>query len=455
MIERALILKGSQVLEVIGELSCVEQSYPICTNSKEIKKGDCFIGIKGERTDGFQYLEKKHDAAIVVYEKNEINEQHYQEIKNPNTCYIKVKDSVKYVQELAKLHCKWWRELNPKNKLIAISGSNGKTTTKEMLAHILNSVIPGKVIWTQKNDNNHLGVPFTLFKISRNTLVAVVEYGSNHPGEMEALLDISFPNMGITTNIGETHMEFFSDLEAVFKEEALIYSKVTSEKNHFFLINNDDSYLKNLKGSQRFGLNGEVAFHYNFRRDQAQMEINKGEYKVFNSNILGVHNFINLTNAFILALQVFENKKDELLEAAKSFTPSLNRSQWVSFKEKMVFLDAYNANPSSMRLAISEFMEVDGPKKLLILGDMNELGENSKKYHVELGEYVAKFQNIKVIFIGRFRSFFEDGLGRQPDLVGESVRSIENEVVELIKQQDITLIKASRSLQLESILAIK
>lgn len=463
MIPLNLILQNSQIINKFGDLDSLNSFYGLCTNSRELKKDDFFVGIKGQHFDGFSYVESVLSKTnLFVFESSKDNLEKLEKIKNESLgkIFLEVKDSVKFIQDLCKDHCRQW-SLDTSKKIIAISGSNGKTTTKDMLGFLLKSIDSKDLVVTHKNDNNHLGVPFTILKISKNTEVAVVEYGSNHPGEIPFLCEITFPRSGIVTNIADTHMEFFETKADVFKEESSTYKRVNelTDNSGFFLINEDDEYLKNLKktnGSKTFSFKNKSAdYFYCFNRNDSEISINN-EVVLKNLNILGEHNFLNLANAFLLALNIYPQKKSELLKAASLFIPKENRSQWINWKNKKVFLDAYNANPHSMQISIKEFVLEENhvnSKKILILGDMNELGENSEKYHEELGQYLNSM-DVDIAYVGKFSEFFKKGFKKDLVFDFQKVETHKNEIINKIYSYDCIFAKASRSLQLESIFDI-
>lgn len=463
----------SLIVKIWNKDACSKKQVKIETDTRNFSSQSAFIAIKGEKHDPFVYTEAiLSQVPIVVFEDNEKNRLLANDWakKFPSTVFISVKNSISYLQQLAHLHVREWYMVSATNYLIAISGSNGKTTTKEMMAHVLTEVFGStEVIATKKNNNNHIGVPLTIFDIDpQKTKIAVVEFGSNHPGEMKVLCDLACPNVGIVTNIGLTHMEFFNELEDVFIEEGLIYHAVMSEtkKNGFFLINDDDDFISkfaNQKSTKRFSIkNPDVDFFYNIEHQNAELIIKNtefnGQYKIVNSKVTGAHNFINLSNSVALSAMVYPNLIQKFVAAAASFTPTPNRSQWISYKQKDVFLDAYNANPSSMKAALTSFIEFtlsQGFKKselLVVVGEMKELGVKSLDYHQEFARWLKTLELTNIIYIGDFRSQIEAACpGIQ---VYENVQSAEAFFLEKLLQSKKIFIKASRSLQLERLVGI-
>jgi len=456
------------------------------TDSRLVKKRDLFVAIKGEKVDAFIFAQDiLRYCNVFVYEVSPEKNNQAKSLAErfPSVALLGVSSVVTFLQELTAIQITYWYEQKPSAKLIAISGCNGKTTTKEMLSHILSKQFQNKYIFTEKNNNNHLGVPLTLLKIHPpSTEVAVVEFGSNHPGEMKVLCDVSYPNVGITTNIGYAHMEFFKDLNEVFKEEALIYYTVMQRTNNkgFFLINEDDEYLRtlprfvNVKG---FSFKDKGADFYYELTGYQEIQISylreKKCVKIKNNHIMGEHNFCNLANSFILADTLFPGNPAHFLEMCSSFIPSQNRSQWLKYRDlktvgvetlkEKIFLDAYNANPSSMEVALKSFkshlegINVPIDEVLLCLGDMKELGTNEGQFHTQLGFVVKNLGFKNIVYTGAMGEFFRDGLGFSPIKIFKNLEEAKVNSEFLKKafyENQIIFIKASRSLQLERLIDI-
>jgi len=433
------------------------------TDTRAFKEGDVFIAIPGRKVNPLNLITDllKRGCFAVFYQFSEENEEiiNSYRVNFPGVHFITVKDSITFIQELAHNHIKEWLTVEG-NTLFAISGSNGKTTHKEMLSHILEEVIPGQVVSTQKNNNNHLGVPLTLLDVNPKTKFVVLELGSNHPGEIKFLCDLALPNAGITTNIGATHLEFFGTEKEVFAEEGYLYYAVkkNTEGRGLFLINNDDHFLRtleNTEGTQRFGKGEDSELLMSFYQDGAKL----ADLSIHNAFITGEHNKSNLVTCAYIAHYFYPNLREEILKAASSFRPTANRSQWIEVLGSKIFLDAYNANPSSMRVALDGFKEhilslgTVMSDSCVILGDMNELGEHSARYHQETGEYASSLGFDHLIFIGRFAQDYLKGAKK-----GEMFESVAH--FKSLYQQNFLankkyhFIKGSRSLQLESLFDI-
>lgn len=444
------------------------EALPFVTDTRKYKHPGAFVAIPGAKVNPLDMLGPLLDQGcpLVVYQKDAINDEKVEKLtkQHAGTSFVPVTDSVTFLQELTHHHIVDWKKSSDKHTVFAISGSNGKTTHKEMLSHILKTIMPGKVVATEKNNNNHLGVPLTLLDVTKDTEIVVLELGSNHPGEIKVLCDIAQPNAGLTTNIGATHLEFFGTEERVFEEEAYLYHAVkslTSGKG-FFLINRDDKFLASLpdtSGSISYGEGAKADAKVSFLDDGAEITYKGKELVAQNNHITGKHNKLNLITCAFIAEHFFPHLRAEILKAASEFRPTRNRSEWMQFQNRSVFLDAYNANPSSMKAALLGFKEsvLQQGFKLseccVVLGDMNELGEEASRYHQDVGEYLKSLGFPNVYFIGRYADFYAKGLpegNKRPSAAAFKSEYRE----ECIKKFSIHFIKGSRSLQLESLFDI-
>jgi UDP-N-acetylmuramoyl-tripeptide--D-alanyl-D-alanine ligase len=308
--------------------------------------------------------------------------------------------------------------------------------------------------------NNHIGVPLTIFRLGKKHKVAIIEMGMNHSGEIKVLCDIAKPQHGMITNIGAAHIEFLKTMENIFKEKGTLYDSVVknSKGNGIFVVNGDDQYLRKLKktpGLTTYGeKNGDIKIAIN--EGEIVFNMNKTSVLINNKNIFEHHNLKNLAGTAIFAMKLFP-KKIKLIEAAASKyqQPSMNRSQW----ENNIFLDAYNANPSSMRVSLDSFVTIMKNKDVslddcyFILGDMNELGEHAAPMHKEIAAHVKELGIKNVTFLGRYREFYKEGYPNPTSnyLTKEEFR---DEWIKIRKSYKFIFIKASRSLQLESLMKV-
>lgn len=454
---------------VLKQPSRPNGSMPFCTDTRKYKNPSVFVAIPGAKVNPLDIINPLLDQGcpIVVYQKSSENDEKAKALsgKYKITEFIPVTDSVTFLQEYSHHHIVEWKSLNPKNTVFAISGSNGKTTHKEMLSHILNSVFPGKVTSTEKNNNNHLGVPLTLFQVNSEMNFVVLELGSNHPGEIKVLCDIAEPNAGLTTNIGATHLEFFGTEKEVFLEEGLLYHSVkkNTNGNGLYLINKDDPFLKNFEktsGSVSIGEADEAEAKISFLDHGASISFKGKTRTVINENITGRHNKLNLITSLFIATHFYPEREAKLIEAASTFTPTKNRSQWMSFEGKDIFLDAYNANPSSMKAALQGFKESVLSKGIrlsdscVVLGDMYELGERTAEYHEDLARFVKALGFPNAYFVGRFSQFYLKGFPEGKSSEG-SAQFRDEYRRECLPNYSIHFIKGSRGIQLETLFDMK
>lgn len=464
MINMALVSKCPSVKKQISNTD----KLSIYTDTRKYNHPGAFAAIPGAKVNPLDVMSDLlgKGCPIVFYQQDSANDEKVKTLSKtyPKTDFVPVTDTVTFLQEISHFHIKEWKTKNPRNTIFAISGSNGKTTHKEMLSFILKEVLPGKVIATEKNNNNHLGVPLTLLGVSDATEIVVLELGSNHPGEIKVLCDIAQPTAGLTTNIGATHLEFFGDEEKVFEEEAYLYHAV-KEVTHgkgFYLINIDDSFLKRLEpfaGAITYGEAPNAMARVSFQEGGAEMHFKGQNLVALNAHITGKHNKLNLITCLFIANHFYPEHKQSFIEACKNFRPTKNRSEWIQFEGRSVYLDAYNANPSSMKAALAGFKEsvLEQGFKLsescIVLGDMNELGDSTPQYHNDVGQFVKALGFPNVYFVGRFSSHYLSG---NPEGHGkESSASFKSEYRgECLKKYPIHFIKGSRSLQLESLFDI-
>lgn len=443
-------------------------SLSVCSDTRLYQHPQIFIAFPGARHNPLDHLEDllAKNCPLVIYQNDSGNQEkaHAFRQKFPATTFVQVTDSITFAQELSRLHALAWRTSVPGRTLFAISGSNGKTTHKEMLAFILGQVFgTDKIVATEKNNNNHLGVPLTLFRLNPNSLSCVLELGSNHPGEIKVLCDIAKPNAGLVTNIGATHLEFFGTEENVFLEEGWLFQAVAKETQGqgFFLQNLDDPFLGTLKktaGTRTFSRQSGADFQIHPTSDGVEI---RGQQQVLisNSALTGGHNKQNMAVAWIIATTLFPESRDLFTRAAQAFRPTKNRSEWCEFRGHHVYLDAYNANPSSMKVAIEGFFDwlnahdISQENALLILGDMNELGEHAPEYHREVGEFLKRWPATEPVFVGRFAQDYK--MGRKGGHAFTDAAQFRRVAWDSMTQSKTHLfIKGSRSLQLESLLVI-
>jgi UDP-N-acetylmuramoyl-tripeptide--D-alanyl-D-alanine ligase len=449
----------------LNSINTLEIKAGLCLDSRDYAVDEAFLAISGENFNAVKYLEEilKKGCPLVIYTSTLENESLIKELSlsYKDRCFVSVEDSITFFQNLMSEHLADWRK---NNKAIIISGSNGKTTTKEMIYFLLDHFYPSKVIKTEKNNNNHIGVPLTIKELSEDNEFLVLELGSNHPGEMEALCKIVKPNIAYVTNVGETHLEFFDTLDNVFKEETTCFEFVKNSSDNIFFKNSNDEFLRNLSGSFTCSMGKDPKNEYMIveSTDKCELVVNKTSYLITNESLIGAHNFFNLAAAISIIHKITKISIEQLIRVSKEFKPRDNRSQWINYKNKKIFLDAYNANPSSMLLSLKGFIEkiqndkCELSQALFILGDMNELGQHTEASHQKIARYLQDSSCNNLRFIGQYAGHYLDGLKGAFGRGFYNAASYKEEFDQNdLKSFDYVFIKGSRSLQLESLIDIK
>ena len=365
-----------------------KESNSVSTDTRSIKKGSIFFALKGNNFDGNKFAEQaiKDGAIYAVIDDNSLS--------HPK--FLKVKDSLESLQELAKLY----RSKLLKTKIIALTGSNGKTTTKELITEVLKTKF--KISSTLGNLNNHIGVPLTLLKIDPLADFAVIEMGANHINEIKFLTELVNPDFGLITNFGKAHLEGFGNLQGVIKGKSELYDFLISNNKTAF-INNDDEIQKKYIGKK-------ISFGKSDQNNYKFKEVLNGMYsgikfkdQLLNSKLTGNYNFNNIAFATLIGLH-FNIPISEIKKSISEYNPINNRSQIIEINNKSIVLDAYNANPSSMSSSVQSFNKLNGSKTIL-LGDMFELGKESEKEHFDLISLCIrnKYENIFLIGLEFFK----------------------------------------------------
>ena len=372
-------------LETIYQL--YSKKYIVTTDSRKVEPGCVFVALKGEHFDGndFAYqVANDNIAACVIADRKDLPKH--------ERLFI-VDDSLTALQQLAKLH----RE-KCGTPIIGITGTNGKTTTKELVSAVLSQKY--NITYTQGNFNNHLGVPLTLLQIKPDTEIAVVEMGANHPKEIELLCSLAQPNFGIITNIGKAHIEGFGSFEGVVKTKNELYDYLRNTNGTVFL-NNDNQLLKDLAHDLKtvnYGKDNTADCNAKMLSSNPYLSIN-WDGNIINTNLVGDYNFENVMTAITAGLH-FNIEPNLIIKALEDYSPTNNRSQFIKSDKNEIVMDAYNANPVSMSNAIKNFRNISDDKHLLILGDMKELGNESLNEHQEIINLINSFDFSNVILVG-------------------------------------------------------
>ncbi len=412
----------------------------IQTDSRKIQHGDFFWALKGDNFDGNQFALQalNQGAAYAVVDDASLQSEKI----------FVVSDVLKTLQELALYHR---QQLNI--PVIAITGSNGKTTTKELIYAVLKSKF--KTAATKGNLNNHIGIPLTLLSIPLDVEIAIVEMGANHQQEIASYCQYTQPNYGIITNCGKAHIGLFGGEEGVKKAKGELFDFLKTSNNSVAFVATDYPYLNVMSAGIQtvfsYGTNsaasvkGQIINNNPFLTIQITTPSQQFEIK---SKLVGAYNLMNLLCAVTVGLQ-FKIGILQIVESIENYIPSNSRSQWLQHKGNQIILDAYNANPSSMEEAIKNFGTLKLTTKIIFLGEMKELGEASKHEHQEVIHLLEQYEWAKVILVGK--GFGECKHGYQ---------YFENNTLakEWFEQQNIkganVLIKGSRATRMEKLIEI-
>lgn len=421
----------------------------IATDSRKLKKGDMFVAIKGERFDGHEFAESavKDGAAIVL------SQEHLKKV----IPYILVEDTIKALHKLAKYY---------KNKFdipfIAITGSSGKTTTKDMVASVLSEKY--KVLKTQGNFNNALGLPLTLFGLEHSHELCILEMGMNSLGEIKLLTEIAKPETGIITNVGTAHIEKLKSRENILKAKMELFTYFNEDNTA--VINGDNDMLQQI-GHKPYRI---LSYGINDGNDcRAFNIVEKGEvgidFEVLYQNqkesyhvpIPGIHNVYNALSAICIG-KIYGLSGSQIYNGLASFKPSKMRMEiFMGTQNIKVINDVYNANPDSVVAAISALASMEAPgRRVCILGDMLELGDYSEEGHEKVGRFAAESKMDLLIAVGKMSSAIINGAGNSKGgsielySFGTNQEVIDN-LKNIIKSNDTILIKGSRGMKMENI----
>ncbi|MDR0415360.1 MAG: UDP-N-acetylmuramoyl-tripeptide--D-alanyl-D-alanine ligase [Prevotellaceae bacterium] len=364
----------------------------MCTDSRKVFPGCMFFALKGDSFNGNTYAAEAlaRGAAYAVVDENVAE----------GASYIKVDDTLNVLQELAKHHRRCLAL-----PIIAVTGTNGKTTTKELLSAVLSRKL--RVVATEGNLNNHIGVPLTLLKMNNDTQIGIVEAGANHPGEISNLCRIAQPSAGLITNIGKAHLEGFGSLEGVKKTKGELYTYLVKSRGVVFYQSDNDTLCSMI---QEYGVQNVVP--YGFRENNVSVDngssanpfltLRTADGCTWPTKLVGAYNAPNVLAA-IAAGRYYGVAKEDIREAIATYEPQNHRSQLLQTASNTIIVDAYNANPTSMAAAILSFAQfnAESGSKLLILGDMLELGERAQGEHEHVAELLQQEKLTNVYLVGK------------------------------------------------------
>ena len=414
------------------------QNPSVETDTRKLKKGDIFFALKGPLFNGNHYANTALQAGASYCICDEPNDA-----TNANDQIIYVKDSLKTLQELAKYHRQQFTI-----PFIAITGSNGKTTTKELVSQVLTTTY--KTYTTEGNLNNHIGVPLTLLRIKNDAEIAVIEMGANHQKEIESYCSYTLPTHGIITNCGKAHLEGFGGEEGVKKGKGELFTYL-KDTNGTAFINTDYDYLLDMsKGINKLVPFGERCGDITgiIASEETYLEVsitNGANIPSIKTHLIGGYNLPNILTAVCVG-KVFSVTDENIMAALERYKPTNSRSQLIESNSNKIILDAYNANPTSMKAAIENFAQMAGEKKVLILGGMMELGENSLQEHKEIVNLIAKYLWTEIVLVGK------DYTNLPSNFIGFTNSSEAKSWYQKQKFENTQiLVKGSRSMQMEKV----
>ena len=416
----------------------------ICTDSRKIESNCLFFALKGANFDGNQFAVKaiEQGAAYAVVDDKELK---------PNPKFIVVENVLTTLQELAQHHRKQFDI-----PIIGITGTNGKTTTKELISAVLDSHYITH--YTKGNFNNHIGVPLTLLSMPYNTEVAVIEMGANHIGEIGLLCQIVAPTHGLITNVGEAHLEGFGSFEGVKIAKGELYRYLERNKGLAF-INKSERFLQEMAGPNLYKVFYTQSEYLDLKVPIFETQLvaanpflkityltKKGDLQFIKSQLIGLYNFNNIMTAVTLG-RYFKVPYHKIKQAIEAYTPSNNRSQIIEKGTNKFLLDAYNANLTSMTKALESFASYTNENKIAILGDMLELGTFSQKAHEQIIDLAQKL-GVEIWTVGKeFEQLKRKGIKQFSD-----TQSLKEWFWQQPFNNTFFLLKGSRSIGLEKLL---
>ena len=412
------------------------ESTGICTDTRKLKKGNLYLALKGDNFNGNNFaakaLELGADYSIVDEQPEEQNDH-----------IIKVEDGLDTLQKLAAYHRKY---LNL--PILSITGSNGKTTTKELIREVLSKKY--KTVSTKGNLNNHIGVPLTLLSMNKETEFGIVEMGANHQGEIASLCKIAQPDYGYITNFGKAHLEGFGGVEGVIKGKSELYNYLIKNNKTIFINYDDEIQVEKSEGTDIISFSeGKNATHQiTFLKADPFVKINTEDTEI-NSQLIGTYNAKNIAAAICIG-KYFKIPVKAIKEAIESYQPTNNRSQIINQNSNQIILDAYNANPTSMKAALENLEAIPAKNKIAILGDMFEVGNTSAEEHQIIIDLLEKLEFSNMMVCGK--NFYQTSTQEVSKF--ENFEDLKNYIQRNNFEDATILIKGSRGMALERILKV-
>lgn len=429
--------------EIRKLLDWVRKGRLVSTDTRKISPGSIFFALRGDTFDGNTFAEKALElgADIAVIDNTEY-------ISSPSERYLVVPDTLKALQELARAYREGWDF-----PVIGLTGSNGKTTSKELIYSVLSTQL--KAYATKGNLNNHIGVPLTLLAVPATAEIAIIEMGANQPGDIKELSEIALPTHGFITNIGSAHLEKLGSIEGVKKTKGELFDFLRKVHGKVFLNTADPNIAKMGTGLNIAYTYGDTFadFHFSIIRqglEDMEMEVLFSLWEKplpLYPKLGGIHNAMNILVATAIGTY-FGIRPENIQKGIAAYVPVNNRSQLLVRDGVSYWMDAYNANPSSMGASIQHVFNSHTGNILLILGDMLELGEESEMLHRELGKFINSFKPFCVVGIGKFmRNALLEIEGNTHWF--ESSEEAQEFVQSMLPQVDLVFVKGSRGMAVE------
>ena len=426
----------------IASLYRIYQEYPVVTtDSRKCPSGSMFFALRGETFNGNQYAGQalEQGCAVAVVDDAAV-------VPSGDARFVLVDDVLSTLQQLAAWHRRQWG-----GPVVQVTGTNGKTTTKELLAAVLGRKY--NVHYTQGNLNNHIGVPLTLLGLRAEHNLAVVETGANHPGEIAQLCGFAQADCGLITNVGRAHLEGFGSFEGVKRTKGELYDNLKA-RGKFIFLNAQDDDLRQMAAERGFNvLDGtsckpyvEAAVtacapfvEFRWRADEAQ------PWHAVSTHLVGAYNLANLRAAVTVGLH-FGVPASDIEDALAAYVPTNSRSEWRNTDRNRLLVDAYNANPASMAAALDNFDLIEGENKMVILGDMRELGADSQEEHQRIVARLEQMQLQEVWLVGS-----EFAGTRHPFRSFANVEEVKQELAQRPLSGRTILIKGSNGIRLQQL----
>lgn len=428
------------MIDIEALYRCFEQSRGVTTDTRQCGVGMMFFALRGENFDGNCYAKEalEKGCSYVV-----IDNPDYVDETNPQIIFVE--NALRALQLLARQHR---RVLG--TPIVGITGTNGKTTTKELVATVLGKKF--NTLYTRGNLNNHIGVPLTLLSLTREHEIAVVEMGANHIGDIKELVEIAEPDYGLITNVGLAHLQGFGSLEGVIRTKGELYDYLRTTERKTVFLNVDNVYLRRIADgldAVTYGQHGEAELYGELIACDPYLRFQwrrgSGKWHIVATRLIGSYNIDNALCAAAVGCY-FNVDQEDISSALADYTPQNNRSQLLRTERNTLIVDAYNANPTSMRAALDNFACMEVSCKMAILGDMKELGEATNVAHQEVVDYIAQLSIGEVWLVG-------DAFARTT----HSLRTFANveevkEVLQTVQLEEKTiLVKGSNSMNLSAL----